>query len=142
MVTEGEALATHGGRRSTCGSATRRAGECGRLVPMLVTTLAIDADTFHRGTGWEIKPEGACKGEICVPLPGGFDLASTAERLGMAVVHDEGAGLWAIGPESLGGRALTSAAAPELVLDDLDGAEFRLSSLRGKKVVLVAWAPD
>jgi peroxiredoxin len=41
----------------------------------------------------------------------------------------------------LGGRALVSAEAPELVLDDLEGREFRLSSLRGQKVVLVAWAP-
>ena len=52
----------------------------------------------------------------------------------MAVVHDSDAGLWGIGPESLGGRALVSAEAPELVLRDLDGNEFRLSSLRGQKV--------
>ena len=108
---------------------------------MLVDTLSIDARSFHEHTGWEIKPEGACKGEVCVPLPDGFDLSSTAERLGMAVLHDESAGLWAVGPESLSGRALATAQAPELVLDDLDGNEFRLSSLRGKKVVLVAWAP-
>ena len=54
---------------------------------------------------------------------------------------DEASGLRAVGPESLGGRALVTAEAPELVLEDLDGEEFRLSSLRGKKVVLVAWAP-
>ena len=70
-----------------------------------------------------------------------FDLADTAERLGMALVHDEQAGLWALGPASLGGHALTTAAAPELVLDDVDGHEFRLSSLRGQKVVIVSWAP-
>ena len=108
---------------------------------MLVDTLAVDADSFHAGTGWEIKPEGACKGEVCVPLPDGYGLESTAERLGMAVVHDEAAGMWAVGPESLSGRALVTATAPELVLDDIDGNEFRLSSLRGKKVVLIAWAP-
>lgn len=108
---------------------------------MLVESLDIDAEAFHAATGWEIKPEGACKGEVCVPLPAGFDLASTADRLGMAVVADEPSGLWAIGPESLNGRALVSATAPELVLNDLGGDEFRLSSLRGKKVVLVAWAP-
>ena len=108
---------------------------------MLVDTLDIDAETFHAGTGWEIKPEGACKGEVCVPLPDGFSLTSTAERLGMAVVPDEVGGRWSVGPESLGGRALVTATAPELVLHDLDGSEFRLSSLRGKKVVLVAWAP-
>lgn len=108
---------------------------------MITDTLDIDEAAFHAATGWEIKPEGACKGEVCVPLADGFDLASAANRLGMAVVHDESAGLWAIGPESLNGRALVTAEAPELVLNDIDGNEFRLSSLRGRKVVLVAWAP-
>lgn len=110
---------------------------------MILDRLDIDADTFRRGTGWEIKPEGACKGEVCVPLStgAGFDLGDATRRLGMAVVHDEEHGLWAVGPETLGGHALVTAQAPELVLDDLDGNEFRLSSLRGQKVVLVAWAP-
>ena len=111
---------------------------------MIVDELAMSADAFAEATGWEIKPEGACKAEVCVPLSeegAGFDLAATAERLGMAVVAEPGAGLWAIGPESFAGRALSTAQAPELVLNDLDGTEFRLSSLRGQKVLLVAWAP-
>ena len=45
------------------------------------------------------------------------------------------------GPETIGERALVSAEAPELVLDDIEGKPFRLSSLRGQKVVLVSWAP-
>jgi hypothetical protein len=108
---------------------------------MILDTLDIDVSAFERGTGWAIKPQGACKGEICVPLHGEFSVAGTAQRLGMALVTDEATGMTAIGPESLGGRALVSAEAPELVLPDLDGNEFRLSSLRGQKVVLVAWAP-
>ena len=66
---------------------------------------------------------------------------STTDRLRMALVHDDDAGLWAIGPESLGDRALVTAEAPELRLPDLDGNEFVLSSLRGQKVVIVSWAP-
>ncbi len=109
---------------------------------MLVDHLGITADEFTDGTGWSIKPEGACKAEVCVPLEGSaFDLLATTERLGIAVVADDNAGLWALGPESFGQRALVSAEAPELVLPDLDGHEFRLSSLRGQKVVLVSWAP-
>jgi hypothetical protein len=110
---------------------------------VILDSLDITAETFAAGTGWQIKPEGACKGDVCVPLDraGGFDLVATAERLRMAVVADEATGLWALGPESLGDRALVTAEAPELVLSDLDGTEFRLSSLRGQKVVLVAWAP-
>jgi hypothetical protein len=108
---------------------------------MILDQLEIDAKTFHTETGWEIKPEGACKGEVCVPLPDGFEVKSTAERLGMALVHDAEQGVWALGPESLNGRALVTAEAPELVLSDLDGKEFQLSSLRGQKVVIVSWAP-
>ncbi len=109
---------------------------------MIVETLDLTADQFGSGTGWEIKPEGACKADVCVPLGSGpFDARETAERLGMAVVHDSSAGLFSIGPETLGERALVSAQAPELELRDLDGNVFRLSSLRGQKVVIVSWAP-
>jgi hypothetical protein len=108
---------------------------------MIVDSLDVTAEQFAAGTGWEIKPEGACKAEVCVPLPGGFDLLSTAQRLGMAVVADDVVGRWAIGPETLGERALVSAQAPQLELDDIEGNPFRLSSLRGQKVVLVSWAP-
>jgi hypothetical protein len=109
---------------------------------MIVESLDITAADFQAGTGWEIKPEGACKGEVCVPLGGGdFDLETAANRLGMALVADEPRGRWALGPEAIGDRALTTADAPELILNDLDGNEFRLSSLRGQKVLVVSWAP-
>ena len=108
---------------------------------MILDTLDIDTETFGAATGWQIKPEGACKGDLCVPLPDTFSVAGAAERLGMALIHEPVSAVWALGPESVTGRALVSATAPELVLRDLDGGEFRLSSLRGQKVVLVAWAP-
>lgn len=112
---------------------------------MIIDSLDIDTATFRSGTGWDIKPEGACKGEVCVPLGGessdGFDLAATAERLGMAVVSDADAGVHAVGPESFGGKALVSAHAPDVTLRDLDGNDVRLSDLQGRKVVLAAWSP-
>jgi hypothetical protein len=110
---------------------------------VIVTGLDISADEFRAGTGWEIKPEGACKGDLCVPLDQSqsFDLESAADRLRMALVHDADAGLSAFAPESLGDRALVTAESPELRLPDLDGNEFVLSSFRGQKVVIVSWAP-
>jgi hypothetical protein len=109
---------------------------------MILDRLHITSEEFAAGTGWKIEPEGACKGEVCVPLPpGDFDLQVTAEKLGMALVRDAEHELWALGPESLGGRALVSAQAPELALPDLEGRTFHLSSLRGQKVAIVAWAP-
>ena len=119
-----------------------RSASSGTIEAMLTDTLDIDAAAFQAGTGWEIKPEGACKAEVCVPLGGGaFDVRATAERLGMAIVSDDARGRHAIGPESLGGRALTTAETPDVVLHDLDGNDVRLSQFRGEKVVLVAWAP-
>jgi peroxiredoxin len=115
---------------------------------MLVSTPTVDPATFAAGTGWSIKPEGACKGEHCVPLPpeardgaGNIVVEVVADRLGMPVVADLERGLTAIGPESaVTGRMLTSAEAPDLTLPTFDGGTFRLSDLRGTKVLLVAWA--
>jgi len=109
---------------------------------MLLEGLDVNAQQFETLTGWAIKPQGACLGDVCVPLGGApFDLATVAGRLGMPLVQDDQSGLWALGPSSLGGRALSTPQAPELELPDLDGRRFALSSLRGQKVVLVAWAP-
>lgn len=110
---------------------------------MILETLRINPLDLARRTGWELKPEGACKGERCVPLPNTVsstvDARVLAERLGMPLVHDEPSGLWCLGPEA-GGRALTSVEAPDLVLPDLHGQAFHLRSLIGRKVLLVAWA--
>jgi hypothetical protein len=57
----------------------------------------------------------------------------------MPLVHDVDHDLWALGP-SVAGPALASATAPDPVLEDRDGNPFRLSSLHGRKVLLVAWA--
>jgi hypothetical protein len=94
---------------------------------------------LERRTGWEIKPEGACRGEVCVPLPAPFDLTDLARRLRMPLVHDQAHGLWALGPEAEG-HALTSAELPEIVLPDRQGEDFALRSLRGTKVFMIAWA--
>lgn len=112
---------------------------------MLLSETRIPKEDFERGTGWALRPEGACRGDVCVPLtpgPQGDDLevAPLAEQLGMPIVRHS-RDLAALGPATLGGRALASAEAPDLVLPDFAGREFDLRSLRGQKVVLVAWSP-
>ena len=112
---------------------------------MLLDSLDVDAAAFAERTGWMAKPEGLCQGDMCVPAPGAdrgdgtVDVEPAAERLRMPLVHDDEHGLWALGPES-GGRALTTATAADPELIDRDGNPFRLSSLHGRKVLLVAWA--
>ena len=115
---------------------------------MLLESLDVDPQELASRTGWTVKDEGACKADVCVALPrdarradGRIDVTILAERLGMPLVVDDEHGLWALGPETaVSGKALTSAIAPELVLPTIDGDDFRLSSLRGQKVLLVAWA--
>ena len=113
---------------------------------MLLTTDKLDRETFERGTSWALRPEGACRGDVCVTLgqaaaaDDAVDVELIAERLGMPIVRHSGS-LAALGPATFGGTALTTAEAPELVLSDLEGNPFDLASLRGKKVVLVAWSP-
>jgi peroxiredoxin len=115
---------------------------------MLLTSAAVDPHVFADQTGWAIKPEGACKGEHCVPLPseardadGNVVVSVIAERLGMPIVIDEDHAISALGPESaINGRMLSTAEAPELTLPTFAGGTFELSSLRGTKVLLVAWA--
>jgi hypothetical protein len=113
---------------------------------VLLERLNLTADELHRATGWEIKPQGACKDDECVPLfgietaaDGTLDVLAFATRMGMPVASDAEHGLWALGPRA-GGSVLESASVPEIVLDDFDGNPFDLGSLRGRKVLLVAWA--
>jgi len=113
---------------------------------MITDTLTVGRAEFEERTGWQLKPEGACKGDVCIPLtspPEGdsVDLSSLAEQMGLPLVHDEANAVWALGPESIGSRALATVEAPNLTLQTLDGDTFELASLRGKKVVLVAWSP-
>ena len=112
---------------------------------MLWNSRTVATEEFERESGWTFKPEGACKGEVCIPLknpPGDtLDVLAMAESLGLPMVQDESHGLIALGPESIGSRALASAQAPVLELPDVEGNLFSLDSLLGKKVLVYAWAP-
>ena len=112
---------------------------------MILSDRTFDPTRFEAETGWTLKPEGACKGDLCVPIPEEVrernDTVAIAEAMGLPVVSNEAHGLVSIGPESVGNRALTTAVAPEVELPDLEGNPFRLSSLKGQKIVVFAWAP-
>jgi hypothetical protein len=114
-----------------------------RIVAMILNRLEVTAEELERRAGWKLEPEGACKGDRCVPVPrrddGTFDARVLSERLGMALVHDAEHDLWALGPESMG-HALASAKLPGITLPDREGRPFALESLHGTKILLVAWA--
>ena len=111
----------------------------------------VAVDSLERTTGWALKPEGACLGERCVPIPvnraddfvrdGRFNITALAEYLGQPVVRDTNHGVIAIG-ESGEGRAnrLRTLSAPDFRLPDIDGQMHSLSDYRGRKVFLASWA--
>jgi hypothetical protein len=122
-------------------------------VKVEADNLWLDKADLTRASGWELKAEGACLGEVCVPIPpargtdfvrdGGdtFNLAAFARHLGEPVVHDDTNGVWCFGEAASTHRAsLSSLQAPDFELPDLDGKTHRLSDYRGKKVLLAAWA--
>ena len=94
--------------------------------------------------GWTLTPEGACSGGRCVPLPDGavqrgrIEARVLAERLRMPLLHDREHGLWCLGPETAAPRVPTGP--PMLELPDLEGRPHSLAAVRGRKVLLVAWA--
>ncbi|MDE0654976.1 MAG: redoxin domain-containing protein [Acidimicrobiaceae bacterium] len=104
-------------------------------------------------TGWQMKPEGACLGEICVPLPEHkrdewiadaddwvwFNYSEFAEMLGQKYVRD--GDVWSLGsiPE-VRRMGLESAVAPDFEVTDRNGDTLRLSDFRGHKVVLFTWS--
>jgi AhpC/TSA family len=113
--------------------------------------LWLSADDLKRISGWEFKPQGFCKGEVCVPVPdarksefidgGRYNLAALAGLLGQPVVTDAEFNAWCFGEAaSERTRTLTSLDAPDFSLPDLDGQMHSLSDYRGKKVLVVSWA--
>ena len=113
---------------------------------MIVKSLRLPAAEFSQITGWEAKPEGMCRGEVCVPAPGALDngivdVERAAARLGMPIVANEAHGVWALGAATATGRALATAVArfPSSLIDAMGNA-FDFASLRGRRIIMVAWA--
>jgi hypothetical protein len=116
---------------------------------MILTNLRVPVTEFTELTGWEAKPEGMCRGELCVPAPGALDngmvnVEAAAGKLGMPLVHEPAHGVWALGVSTATGRALTSAKAvfPSSLIDGTsnDNTTFDFTSLRGRRMIMVAWA--
>ena len=102
-------------------------------------------------SGWELRLEGLCRGDVCVPVPPGkaetlaadgkINLAAFWDQMGMPIAHSADGDVWALG-ESAENRAaeLRAREAPDFALPDLSGVQHSLSNHRGKKVLLATWA--
>ena len=115
--------------------------------------LWLDAAVLSRKTGWELKPQGLCRGELCYPVAKGGTHALTrdgttyvnftalADEVGFPWVGDLKHRVWYFGWDPVARTtALKTLKAPDFELPDLDGRTHRLSDNLGKKTLLVSWA--
>ena len=110
-------------------------------------TLWIRKTDLPRINEFELKPEGACRADICIPvLPAMtrgeyFNLTAFAARVGQRVIAEPAARVWSFGEiPVVRGAYLESRLAPDVAVPDRQGRPVRLSQFRGKKVLLVTWA--
>jgi hypothetical protein len=113
--------------------------------------LWLSPGELAQATGWALKPEGFCHGDVCVPVPAvdraryldgeRVNAAAFWRRLGNPVVHDAAGEVWALGSGASGRAAsLQSLEAPDFALPDLAGTMHSLAEQRGRKVLLATWA--
>ena len=96
---------------------------------------------------FEVKPQGACRADLCVPIPKDmrrgefFNLTAFAKKMGQPVVADIDARVWSFGEiQALRGTFLEHRMAPDFVVPDRTGRPVRLSQFRGKKLLVMTWA--
>ena len=104
-------------------------------------------------TGWQMKPQGMCLGEMCVPLPDDkveewiadaedwvwMCYSEFADMIGQKYARD--GDVWSLGSvPDVRRSGLELGIAPDFEVTELNGDTLRLSDFRGRKVVLFTWA--
>lgn len=107
--------------------------------------LWIRAADLPRVNDFHVKPQGACKEDICIPIPRDmksgqwFNLSAFSRKVHQPVVQDSG--VWSFGEiPLLKGTYVESRVAPDFAVPDRKGKMIHLSDFRGKKALVITWA--
>ena len=127
----------------------------GKVVTLSATgrgdALLIRPDDLTRVNGFELKPEGACFADMCIPMNDDllverdgdqwFDLTAFADLLGQPYVADKEAGVWSFAEiPAKRNSMMVNAMAPEFEVTDRQGNVIRRADLKGKKALIVTWS--
>lgn len=111
--------------------------------------IAIDAEGLPDALGWQLKPEGLCQADVCVPVADRsalmigdrIDVAAAAAAVGRSSVLDADLGAIAVSqPAAARNDVVNGMHAPNMVLPDLDGNDVAMADFRGRKKLLVVFA--
>lgn len=127
----------------------------GRTITLAETgngnRLLIPPAELTRINGFELKPEGACFEDMCIPMNDDllveqdgrqwFDLAAFADLLGQPYVVDEELGVWSFAEiPAKRENMMVDAMAPDFEVQDRQGNVVRMADFKGKKALIVTWS--
>ena len=111
--------------------------------------FAVSLADFARATGWQLKPEGLCIDEICVPVReanrltdgASIDLVEFARVTKQNIVFDRQRQVAALGERADSrGDSMSSLLAPDFKLPDIHGRQVSFSDFNRRKRLLLAWS--
>src|ERR1051326_3107330 len=107
--------------------------------------LWVRSADLRRINEFEVKPQGACRADICIPLAKNlkqgewFNLTGFARKIGETFVGESG--VWSFGEVPVLRKSfLDSRLAPDFAVHDRKGRVVHLADFKGKKVLVVTWA--
>ena len=119
------------------------------------TDLWVTKADLPKIDGFELKPEGACLDEICIPIrqnedsaifitranQGWVNVTELARRIQQPVIADHDTNTFSLGAIPAQRQSfVANAIAPDFELQDWQGKTHRLSDFKGKKIMLLSWA--
>lgn len=112
-------------------------------------SVLVTPEGLHDATGWELKVEGLCRDDVCVPrsvlgevvIGDLLDVVGVGSALRRPVACEPAAGIAVLAESSDEiATAIAEGTAPPFTLPDLDGRPVSLSDFAGRKKLLLAWA--
>jgi hypothetical protein len=117
--------------------------------------LWVGVNELQAVNGFELKPEGACLEDICVPVrqdrdgdlfvtrkgKNWFNVTGLARKLDQPYAVDHDANVWSLGQvPATRNHFVQQGIAPDFTLPDRNGKPVRLSEFKDMKVLLLTWA--
>jgi peroxiredoxin len=111
--------------------------------------LLVAEGDLERSTGWVLKPQGLCRGELCVPVrdrsafgpDGWLDVAAVAAAVRHPIAADVEHAMVAIGaPAADRAASMASLEAADVRLPTVAGGDASVRDLTGRKRLVVSFA--